>query len=260
MFKIIRYTFFDLIRSSWSYVYLMFYLLIGFVLLFLMSELSKSIITLLNIVIILTPLIATVFGIMYFYNSREFVELLLSQPIKRRNIFLGQYVGMSVSLSLSLVIGLGLPFILYGILYSNAVWDFSMLLLIGVFLNFIFVGFSFCIGLLHDNKIKGFSYAILLWLFLAVIYDGFFLTFLLIFNDYPLEKFTLLATLFNPIDLSRILILLKLDISALMSYTGEILKLFFGSNIGILVALGMLCFWVLVSVLGINFLSRRKDF
>lgn len=260
MLKIIRYTFFDLIRSSWSYVYLLFYLLTGWVLLFLNNELSKSVITLMNIVVILTPLIATTFGIMYFYNSREFTELLLAQPIRRFTIFFGQYVGVAGSLSLSLVLGLGIPFAWYGLFKSAAIWNFTTLLLTGVLLNFIFVGLSFCIGLANDNKIKGFSYAILLWLFLAVIYDGVFLISLFVFNDYPLEKPSLVAILLNPIDLSRILVLLKLDISALMGYTAAIFKQFFGSNLGLFASIFSLFFWCILSVLGIKRLSARKDF
>ena len=89
MFKILKYSFYDLIRSRWSYVYLLFYLLLSSVLLFLNNDLSNAIITLLNVVIVLVPLIATIFGIMYYYNSREFTELLLAQPVKRSSIFRG---------------------------------------------------------------------------------------------------------------------------------------------------------------------------
>lgn len=67
-----------------------------------------------------------------------------------------------------------------------------------------------------------------MWLFLAVIYDGLFLISLIVFNEYPLDKFSLAATMFNPLD-SRILILLKLDISVLLGYTGAVFKDFFGT-------------------------------
>ena len=99
-----------MIRSRWSYVYFGFYLILGFVLLFLNGDLSKAVVTLMNIIVVLTPMIGTIFGIMYFYNSREFTELLLAQPIKRSSIFMGQYLGIALSLSLSLVLGLGIPF------------------------------------------------------------------------------------------------------------------------------------------------------
>ncbi|HAY72220.1 MAG TPA: ABC transporter permease, partial [Saprospirales bacterium] len=90
MFKIIKYSFYDLMRSRWNYVYFLFYLALGFVLLFLNNDVSKAVITLMNIIVVLTPLIGTIFGVMYYYNSREFTELLLAQPIRRSTIFIGQ--------------------------------------------------------------------------------------------------------------------------------------------------------------------------
>jgi len=175
MLKILKYSFFDLMRSRWSYVYFFFYLLLGIVLLFLNNNLSKAVITLMNVIITLVPLIGTIFGVMYYYNSKEFTELLLAQPIKRTAIFLGQFLGVALSLSMSLILGLGLPFVFYGIFKSSAIWDFTLLLITGTFLTLIFTALAFNIALSNENKIKGFGYAILLWLFMGVIYDGIFL-------------------------------------------------------------------------------------
>jgi len=260
MLKILKYSFFDLMRSRWSYVYFAFYLLLGFVLLFLNSDLSKAVITLMNIIVVLTPLIGTIFGVMYYYNSYEFTELLLAQPLKRSTIFLGQYIGVALSLTLSLVIGLGIPFLAYGVLESATIFNFVSLLVVGAFLTFIFVALAFNIALSNENKIKGFGYAILMWLFLAIIYDGLFLVSLVYFNDYPLDKFSLFATMLNPIDLSRILILLKLDISALLGYTGAVFQKFFGTNFGMFTSLGVLSLWVLLPMWRIIAKSKKKDF
>ncbi|KAA2219026.1 MULTISPECIES: ABC transporter permease [Maribacter] len=260
MLKILKYSFFDLIRSRWSYVYFLFYLLLGFVLLFLNNDVSKAVITLMNIIIVLVPLIGTIFGVMYYYNSKEFTELLLAQPIKRSSIFLGQYLGVAGSLALSLIMGLGIPFILYGLFQSDAIFDFTLLLVTGGFLTFIFTALSFNIALSNENRIKGFGYAVLLWLFLAVIYDGIFLMSLVVFKEYPLDTFSLAATILNPIDLSRILILLKLDISALLGYTGAVFKQFFGNNIGLVISIAMLSLWTILPVLRLSHKSKRKDF
>ncbi|MBT8265420.1 MAG: ABC transporter permease [Bacteroidia bacterium] len=260
MLKILKYSFFDLMRSRWSYVYFAFYLLLGIVLLFLNNDLSKAVITLMNVIIVLVPLIGTIFGVMYYYNSKEFTELLLAQPLKRTTIFLGQYLGVALSLSLSLVLGLGLPFVFYGLFKSNAIWDFSLLLITGSFLTFIFTALAFNIALSNENKIKGFGYAILLWLFLAVIYDGLFLMSIILFEDYPLDKMSLMGTLLNPIDLSRTLILLKLDISALLGYTGAVFKNFFGTDLGLIISFAALILWVILPVSRIMYKSKRKDF
>jgi Cu-processing system permease protein len=260
MLKILKYVFYDLMRSRWSYIYFAFYFLLGFILLFLNQSVSKAVITLLNIIIVLTPLIGTLFGVMYYYNSREFIELLLSQPIKRKDIFLGQYLGISLSLSLSLVIGLGIPFLIYGLFASTEIFNFSSLLFIGALLTFIFVAMSYIIALLFEDKIKGFGLAIISWLFFAIIYDGIFLILLLVLDDYPLDKLALSATIFNPIDLSRILILLKLDISALLGYTGAVFQNFFGTDLGLILSTFLLILWILIPLFVIITIAKRKDF
>ena len=260
MLKILKYSFYDLMRSRWSYVYFAFYLLLGVVLLFLNNDLSKAVITLMNVIIVLVPLIGTIFGVMYYYNSKEFTELFLAQPLKRSSIFLGQYLGVAISLSLSLILGLGIPFVFYGLFMSNAIWDFSLLLITGTFLTLIFTALAFNIALSNENRIKGFGYAILLWLFLAIIYDGVFLMSLIIFEDYPLDKLSLFGTMLYPIELARTLILLKLDISALLGYTGAVFKQFFGTSIGLIVSFTALTLWVLLPVLRITVKARKKDF
>jgi Cu-processing system permease protein len=260
MFKILKYSFFDLIRSRWSYVYFFFYLILASVLLFLNNDLSNAIITMLNVIIVLVPLIGTIFGVMYYYNSQEFTELLLAQPIQRKSIFLGQFLGVATSLSLSVLLGLGIPFMLYGLFQSDIIFDFLILIVVAIFLSFIFSALAFNIALSNTNKIKGFGYAILLWLFLAVIYDGIFLIALIYLQDYPLDNFSLVATMLNPIDLSRILILLKLDISALLSYTGAVFKDFFGTFSGLLASFGVLVLWTFIPIWTMLRTAKRKDF
>ena len=260
MDKIFRYSFYDLIRSRWSISYFLFYLITTIVLFSFSNDVSMVVISLLNIIIVLVPLVAIVFGIIYFYNSKEFTELLLAQPIKRSRIFVGQFLGIATSLSLAMLLGIGLPFIFYGIFISSEISNFIVILLTGTCLNFIFVALAFIIALKNNNKIKGFGFATLLWLFLAVIYDGIFLLLLILFNAYPLERLALGLTLLNPIDLSRILIILKLDVSALMGYTGAVFNSFFGNIGGILLAALSLIIWTTIPLFFIVKISNKRDF
>lgn len=260
MFRIFKYSFFDLIRSRWTFFYAGFYFLFTLGMLLLSSDLSKVVIGSMNLVLILCPLIATIFGVMYYYNSREFTELLLSQPLKRTSIFTGQYLGLAASLSLSLLVGTGIPFLLFGVFRSEQASNFLILIFSGVVLSYIFASISFLIALNNDDRIKGFGYAILIWLLLAVVYDGLLLLGLSWFREYPLEKVSLIASIFNPIDLSRIIVLLKLDISALMSLTGAVYKKYLGSGIGMFVSICVLIVWALVPTIAIRRVCMRKDF
>jgi Cu-processing system permease protein len=64
----------------------------------------------------------------------------------------------------------------------------------------------------------------------------------------------------NPIDLSRILILLKLDISALLGYTGAIFKSFFGTGLGFILSVLMLVCWTAIPVGMMVRNAGKKDF
>lgn len=260
MFKVFKYSFLDLVRSRWSYFYLFFYTVLGFGLLFINNDLSKSIITLLNVVVIITPLIGTVFGAIYYYNSLDFSKLLLSQPIKRNKIFLGQFFGLSTSLFLSILIGLGIPFLFYGIFKHDEFIDFLYIIFIGGALTFIFSSISYITAMLSEDKTKGIGISIVLWLFFALIYDGLILIALVYFKDYPLDNFVIFSSIFNPIDLSRTLILLKFDMSALLGYTGAVIQMFFGTNKGIVTILIVMFFWITIPLKIISHISKNKDY
>jgi Cu-processing system permease protein len=108
--------------------------------------------------------------------------------------------------------------------------------------------------------LKGFGFAVVIWLFMAFIYDGLFLICLLVFEEYPVEKLAIVLSLLNPIDLSRILVMLKLDMSALLGYTGAVFQKFFGTNAGMLISLISLSIWTILPVIGFLKLSSKKDF
>ncbi len=260
MGKILQYTLIDLLRSRWAYLYFGFFLLFTIGVAAFSTDGSKLIISLMNVILILCPLIAMLFGLMYYYHSREFIELLLAQPIRRMAIFWGQYLGVALSLSLSLALGTSLPFLFSGFQGAEELPRFLTLIGNGVLLSFIFSGLGYLIALKFDNRIRGFGVGLLIWLFFAIVYDGIFLLLLLAFRDYPLEKLSLGLSMFNPIDLSRILILLQLDISALMGYTGAVFQKFFGTQWGMLLTVLALSLWLVAPALSIRWVAIRKDF
>lgn len=261
MTKVLKYTLFDLTRSWWSYLYFGFFFLFTGAMLMFSNDTSRVVISLMNVVLILCPLVATMFGVMYSYSNREFIELLLAQPLQRWHIFLGQYLGLAISLSAGLVLGIVLPVAVFGFAHSSGgTAALVVVTAVGVMLTFVFSGLAFLIALKCDNRIKGFGLALLSWLFFAVIYDGIVLLLLMIFRDYPLERLTLFLSVLNPIDLSRILILLKLDISALMGYTGAVFEKFFGTGTGVVLSALALLLWTTIPVWALRRQVLRKDF
>lgn len=237
----------DLFRDKWLIAYALIYLVLTDALIRFGGGGPKALLSLSNIVLLFVPLISMIYGVLYMYQSREFVELLLSQPLERKSLFAGLYAGLALPLCIAFLLGSSLPFLYTGIWLTVEADMVAMVFGIGTALTLIFVGLGFLFALkYYDKKIKGFGLAIMSWLLLAVLYDGLILLVVNVFSDYPLEHTMLGMSMINPIDLARIGVLLKFDISALMGYTGAVFNRFFGSGLGIGVSLSCLMLWISV--------------
>jgi len=207
-----------------------------------------------NIVLIVVPLISIVFATIHFYNSYEFIELLLAQPLNRKIIFLSEYSAVALSMCFSFLVGVGVPALLYSPRQSTIT-----LLSVGTLLTLVFVSFAFFSSVVTRDKAKAIGVALLFWFYFSLIYDGLVLWVIYTFSDYPLDNVTLVLISLNPVDLGRIALLLQLDISALMGYTGAFYQDFFGGGLGMIFSYSILLLWILVPVWGALHIFSRKD-
>ena len=129
----------------------------------------------------------------------------------------------------------------------------------GSALTLVFSSLAFLASVKSRDKARGIGLARLIWFYFALIYDGLILLILFTFNDYPLEKLTVILSSLNPIDLGRIFIMLKMDVSALMGYTGALYKEFFGSSAGMLYTTGIMLLWIAIPLILAARSFKRKD-
>ncbi len=259
MNKILRYEIHNTIRNKWIIIYTFFFFFVGYALFAFSGDMNKAYISLMNIVLIIIPVVALIFGSIYLYNSREFIEMMLSQPIDRKSLFLGIYFGTAVPLSLSWAMGILIPFLLFAKNYQQ-LDGLLYLIAMGTALTFVFTAIAFFVSILQDDKAKGLGILIMVWLILAVIYDGLVLLVVYYFEDYPLERVIIGLSIANPIDLARIIFLIKFNISALMGYTGAVFHNFFGSMQGIFISVFFLMMWIVVPILLSTKSFGKKDF
>ncbi|MBS1915390.1 MAG: ABC transporter permease [Bacteroidetes bacterium] len=239
MIKIIKYVITDILRNKIVMAYTIFLMAISLSLFNLEDNISKGLLSLLNITLIIVPLVSIIFSTIYIYNSAEFIELMVSQPLQRKKIWMSLFAGLAISLSLSFCIGAGIPIVLYA---ASSI-GFIMLAM-GIILSIIFAAVAMLSAVIIRDKAKGIGISVLLWLYFSLLFDGIVLFILFQFEDYPLEKAMVAITAFNPIDLGRILILLKMDVSAMMGYTGAIFRDFFGTQVGFIITLVILLLWI----------------
>ncbi len=254
MNKIVKYVLIDLLKNKIILGYAIFLCVLSMSIFNLGENPAKGILSLLNTVLIFIPLVTIIFSTIYLYNSSEFIELLLTQPLKRTTILISEFIGLTASLLVAVLIGIGIPVFLFDG-SSAGVW----LLGTSLFLTVIFTALAFSATVKSRDKSRGIGISILVWFYFALIYDGLVLLILFSFSDYPLEKPMIALSAFNPIDLARIAILLRLDVSALMGYTGAIFKEFLGNGYGVGFTIGALLLWATLPLWRALSVFKNKD-
>lgn len=244
----------DLMRSRWLLAYGAGFWAVTEALFLFGGSGQQVVLSLLNAMLLLVPLVALVFGTAHVHASREFTELLLSQPLSRRSVFLGLYLGMALPLTGAFLVGVGVPLLLHGAATDAPRLALGLLALSGALLTLTFAAIAMVIALGVDDRLRAMARALAAWFALTVVYDGAVLAAVSAFGDWPIERPMLIAMLGNPVDLARLLVLTSLDATALLGYTGALFRQVFGTPVGPTIAITALLLWAVLPV----FVARRR--
>jgi len=255
MFNCLQYILLDNLKNRFVIGYLTLLLAASTGLLFLSQDADKGILGISNIVLLMVPLVSSIYSGISLYNSADFTRLLLTQPLTRMQIFFANFLAVGLTMVTVFVIGIGIPMIVF----SSGEKVFTILIT-GIALSMIFPALSTLVCLSVTDKVRGIGAVLFLWLYFAVVYDGILLFFIRMMSDYPIERYALLLTLLNPVDLCRILIMFSMDISALMGLTGVVLQEFMGTGLGKTVIYLTLFLWLFLPTLFAARLFFKKDF
>ena len=256
---IFKFVFLDNLRSIWSVAYALFFALSVYSLIHFTGSFTRAVVSIMNIILLVAPLMSAMMMSMYYFNKTDFLHLLLAQPVRRWQVFLGMYLGVAFTLALSVLVGLGLG-VLISLGQIDAILPLITLMASGSLLSLIFAALAMLVSVASKDKLRGIGLTLFVWLFLAVIYDGLILIYFSAFSEYPIEQHAIVLSLMNPIDLSRIFIMLQLDVSALLGYSGAVFHKFFGSTWGQVVSLAALMLWVVLPILTMLRTGGKKDF
>lgn len=254
MNKIARFILFDILKNKIVIFYTILLFIISWSVLGLDNNYTKATLSLLNVVLLVVPLVSIVFSTIYVYNSSQFIELLLSQPVPRGKVWFNLFLGLSTALILAFLLGCGIPILLYSSIETGA-----SLLIIGVFLSIIFTSLAMLAAIFSRDRAKGIGISIFIWMFFAIIYDGILLVLMFQFADYPIEGIMATVAAVNPIGLSRIFVLLQLDVAAMLGQAGAIFRKVFGSGGGMFISMIILAIWTLVPFLWSLIMFNKKD-
>jgi Cu-processing system permease protein len=252
--KIIKYVLLDLIRNKIILVYMLILAALSLSILNLDNNTSKGLLSLLDISLLFVPIISILFSTIYFFNSIEFTELLLSLPLARRSLLLSEYSGVSLSLCLAFVAGIGVPVLILAPGISGLI-----LIISGLLLTLIFSSLALLVFVWFKDKTRGIGASIIIGLFFTLLFDGLLMIFIYSFSDYPIDKPIVAMIALNPVDLARVLMLLHLDVAALMGYSGALFKKLLGSTSGSIFTVGCMLLWIFGPLWLSVRLFRKKD-
>lgn len=249
----------DLTRGRAIVGYLLFFGLATWGLLHFGGGAGRALPSLATLVVLLVPLVCLLVTTTSIYHGNDFIELLLSHPVGRRPLFVSLYLGMALPLVVAFLGGLLFPLAVTGSLagHGSAV---ALLASAGVLLTCVFTSIGFLVAFRIDDPARGNGVALLLWLALAVLYDGAVLFAAYQWAAYPLETPMLVLMALNPVDVARVLVIMALDASAMMGYTGAVFQDFFGGAGGTALALGVLSLWAVIPGAAALRTFMRKDF
>src|ERR1051325_7717944 len=155
MMKLSRYVLYDILRSKIVIAYTMFLFVISMTLFRMEDNNGKAMLSLLNIILIVVPLISMIFATIHFYNSYEFIELMLSQPMSRKRILLSEYGGVVISLLTAFFVGVGIPVIVFA---PDATG--MAMVITGMMLTVVFTSIAFWASVKTKDKAKGIGFTL----------------------------------------------------------------------------------------------------
>lgn len=258
--KILRYQLQSVRRSRAVAVYGILLLALTHALVHFGGGGARAMLSLLNVVLVFVPMVSLVFGTVYLYGAREFIELLLAQPLTRRSLFLGVWGGLTLPLVVAFALGTSLPFLWNGGFGDGAGAALAFLLTAGALLTGACTACAVWISTRFDDRARGLGVALACWAFVAIAWDGIILLLIATMGERSLQLPLFLLPLANPVDAARVALVLSLDAPALMGYTGALMQRAAGVQGGIALAMLALLLWVAVPLLVALRRFERKDF
>ncbi len=224
------------------------------------QDFSRTAVSLVQIVLLLVPLAALVFGGLALTPERGAAELLYSQPVSRGAILLGRMLGVWLALAAAEAIGFGIAGVFmqyqagpdglarYGALVVTAVAITGVFLAIATLLASINAG----------RRTRVLAAALVVWFITVVMFDVAVLGIASLLRSGSASRLLITATLINPVDAARTGSLLAIEGTAAFGAASLALLRFTGGAgmAAALVAMSLAAWLIAPLVVAVRALSR----
>ncbi len=199
-----------------------------------------------SLVLYLVPILALMMGTFAFVSSREYLDLVVTQPIARWKIILGKYLGALLSFFISTGAGFGVAGVIIAIrIGAEGSMRFASVVLLSFLLGAVFLSLSFLLSILLRRRQAAVGMSVLVWFFFVIFYDLIMMASAVFLSYRTLKTSLLVGLLFNPVDMVRVTSLIVVGGESVFGAAGVVAVKLLGS-MGALVGLSLvlILLWV----------------
>jgi Cu-processing system permease protein len=217
--------------------------------------------SLLTLSVYLLPLLGLILGASAFGTEDGGTELMLAQPIHRRDLIAGRTLGLALALVTIATAGFGIAALLVGgTAGTEGLPAYLVVAAMCTGVGLFGLALGVCIGVLSRRRLRAIGGALAGWVLLAVVFDLVAIAVLQLSGSSEPGPWLLGLLLCNPIDGVRTLGLVTLGADVLLGPTGSAMHQLLGDNGGGLAIIASLLLW---SALALGVAVRRyqhRDF
>ncbi len=214
-----------------------------------------------NLAGFIIPLFALLLGVFSFLGDREYLEMLVTQPLSRSRVLMGKICGLSLTVLAASALGFGIPgaVIAMAIGTEGAV-GYLLVVIYCMMLAVIFVGLSVLISLVARRRQIALGIALGVWIFFELVYSMLMLGTTLYLPARILKTSLLIGLFGNPVDIARVLSLLQVGGPHLFGPAGATLIKLTGTQVmATMVGLVGLVLWIVIPILVSMRIFARQD-
>jgi Cu-processing system permease protein len=194
------------------------------------QDFTRTSASIINLGGFLIPLFALLLGVFSFLTHREYLEIIVTQPISRSRVLGGKYLGLVITVVAASALGFGLPGVVIALtIGAEGAGKYLVVVLYSCLLAIVFAGISVLISLLARRRQVALGIAIGVWILFEMLYGVLMLSTTLYLPPGVLKTTLLLGLFGNPIDIARVLSLLQVGGPYLFGPAGATLVKMAGS-------------------------------
>ncbi|MCC6131830.1 MAG: ABC transporter permease subunit [Acidobacteria bacterium] len=178
------------------------------------QDFSRTTASIVQLVLLLVPLSALLIGVLSLSPERGAAELLFSQPVSRRSVFLGQAAGLWAALTAAQAIGFGAAgAVIFSHSGSEGIGGFALLFAGASVLTASFLGIAAILsaGVVGRRRAKALALALVIWFVATVLFDILALGLASLLRSGTASRVLIVSVVLNPIGALRTGALLALQ-------------------------------------------------